>query len=207
MRSRIFLEGGPPSDGEPNKHLDIECRQSFRRLLESCGLRGRVPRLVACGSRSSAFREFSAAHRAAAAGDYVAMLIDSEDPVADSNKLWDHLRVRDGWRKPAGAKEEQVLLMVTCMETWIVADRPTLRKHYGSRLQDSALPSLRDLEVRHRDDVQERLARATRNCTNAYEKGTRSFLILEKLSPDELHQHLPSFRRTIDVLKATLPPA
>ena len=98
------------------------------------------------------------------------MLIDSEDPPADLEAAWQHLKTRDNWDAPDGATDEQVLFMTTCMETWAVADRRTLAGHYRD-LQASALPPLIALETRSRHDVQDRLAHATRNCPNRYQKG------------------------------------
>ena len=94
--------------------------------------------------------------------------------------------------------------MTTCMETWIVTDRATLAKHYGSKLQKSALPALSDLENRRRQEVQLKLVHATRNCANAYAKGKRSFEVLGKLSPTELRKHLPSFQRIVRILEEKL---
>ncbi len=51
------------------------------------------------------------------------MLVDSEYPVANIEKTWEHLKQRDNWDRPAGADDEHVLLMTTCMETWIATDR------------------------------------------------------------------------------------
>ncbi len=90
--------------------------------------------------------------------------------------------------------------MTTCMETGIVADRKTLAEHYGSRLQQSALPALDVLETRPRQVVQQKLAHATRKCSTAYAKGKRSFELLGKLSPAELKKRLPSFRRVARIL-------
>ena len=195
MSGRIYLEGGGNS-----KELRVRCREGFRKLLEQCGFSGRMPRLVACGSRGATYGDFRTGR---AQADYVALLIDSEDPVANIDATWDHLLQRDGWEKPASASDEQVLLMTTCMETWIIADRQTLQKHYGSRLQASALPS-DDLERRDRDQVQTALARATRGCSNAYAKGKRSFVILAELDPSVLATCLPSFKRVRDILTRKL---
>ena len=136
-------------------------------------------------------------------GDYIAMLIDSEDPVIDLERSWDHLQRRDKWDKPAAAVDEQVLFMTTCMETWIVADQATLKVHYGRKLQANALPSLNDLENQGRHDVQDRLVHATRLCSNAYAKGKRSFEVLCELNPSALNS-LPSFARAIRILKQKL---
>jgi len=132
------------------------------------------------------------------------MLVDSEDPVADVERPWAHLKQRDTWDKPESAEDEQVFLMATCMETWIVADPDGLKVHYGKNFQQSALPALNNLESRGRDDVQDALTHATRNCQNAYRKGKRSFAVLGKLNPKELEENLPSFKRMTSILDRRL---
>ena len=199
MSARIYIEGGGDS-----KELHTRCREGFTKLFERCGFSGRMPHPIACGGRGTTFDAFKIAHRHAAERQYVAMLIDSEDPIADIEQTWAHLHERDGWSKPAGADDEHVLLMVTCMETWIVADRDTLRSHYGSEFQDTALPAPNEMESRSRDSILDALLRATRNCTNAYKKGKRSFKVVGKLDPDALQEHLPSFARCRRVLDARL---
>ena len=202
----IFLEGASsgPDSGESQKR----CREAFHRLLENSGFKDRKPRLVACGSRKNAFEDFKNAHARNRGGIFIAMWIDSEDPLQDLEAAWSHLKPRrdDQWTRPVGAKDDQVLFMTTCMETWIVADRDALKKHYRGKLQISALPPLDDLESRHRDKIREQLTHATRNCKNAYAKGTRSFEVLAKLSPAALDA-LPSFKRVRRILNQNLPPA
>lgn len=198
MRAYIYIEGGGDSKG-----LHVRCRQGFRLLLERCGFSGRMPRLVACGGRSAAYGDFKTAHESNKA-EYVAMLIDSEKPVSNPEETWDHLRNFDRWERPDGADDEQVLFMTTCMETWIVADRDTLRQHYGSSLQESALPSLTSIEQINRQEIQDGLKHATRNCSNAYEKGKRSFEILGKLKPETMESYLPAFQRTKRILDKKL---
>ncbi len=199
VNARIYIEGGGDS-----KELHTRCREGFRRLLEALGLSCRMPRLVACGGRSATFDDFKTAHNIAANEAYVAMFIDSEDPIAEIEETWAHLKQRDGWDKPDGADNEQVLLMVTCMESWIVTDRKTLRSYYGSNLQVSALPVLDNMETRDRDSIQHALSHATRNCKNAYTKGKRSFEVVAALDPSALRPHLPSFVRCERVLTEKL---
>jgi len=198
----IYLEGG--GTGAQSKGVDIRCREGFRKLLENCGFEGRMPRLVACGGRNAAFDLFKTALRIYGAGNFVALWIDSEDPLADLEASWKHLLTRDRWAQPADAKDEQVLFMTTCMETWFVADRAALLTHFGQKLQQAALPPLNNLEDRLRHDVQDRLTHATRECSNPYAKGKRSFEILGKLAPAILVQHLPSFVRTRRILNTRL---
>ncbi len=195
----IYLEGGGDSSV-----LRIRCREGFRKLLAKCGCAGRMPKLVACGGRGAAFDKFETAHKTAIAGQYVALLIDSEDPVADIEACWAHLKARDGWDRPLGARDEQALLMTTCMETWIIVDRAALARHYGQKLRTSLLPSLVNVESRARDDVQNRLVNATSRCSNAYTKGKRSFEVLGEVDPDALSLHLPSFARMVRILRSKL---
>ena len=199
MSAVIFVEGG----GDTNRGR-IECRRGFRTLLEKSGFTGRMPEIRARGSRDSAYDSFKTAHDNAPASEYVAMLIDSEDPIANINETWTHLSQRDGWQRPDGAQDEQVLLMVTSMETWIIADRQALADHFGRRFQISALPPLDNLEGRSRQDVQNRLEHATRDCPGPYSKGRISFEVLGKLDPDVLEGHLPSFRRARRILRDKL---
>ena len=199
MSAVIFVEGG----GDTSKGR-IECRRGFRTLLNKSGFTGRMPQIRARGGRDSVYDSFETAHTKASASDYVAMLIDSEDPVANTDEPWRHLNQRDGWQRPAAAQDDQVLLMVTCMETWIVTDRQTLNHHFGNRLQTSALPPLDNLESRSRQDVQDRLERATRDCPGPYTKGPKSFEVLGNLNPDVLEQLLPSFSRTRQILSDKL---
>lgn len=204
MNAYIYLEGG--AQGADSKFLKIRCQEAFHNLLERMGYRGRQPRLVACGGRQDVYERFCIEHASRKAA-YVAMWVDSEEPVTELEAAWNHVgRVTTvgQWQRPEAATDDQVLFMATCMETWIVADRGTLETHYGNNLQQSALPPLDNLERRSRHDVQEGLAHATRTCTNAYEKGKRSFTILGLLNPEVLQLHLPHFVRVRRILNARL---
>ena len=199
MTVKIYVEGGGPNGG------DSACRQGFKRLFEKCGFVGRLPRVMPCGSRNEAYDDFRNALARAARDDIIMLLVDSEDPVPDINRTWNHLHQRDNWQRPPGADDEDVLFMTTSMETWIVADHDALREHFGRNLQVNALPAMDNLEHRGRDDVLTGLQRATRNCPGPYSKGPRSFVILGKLNPDVLEQRLPSFRRAQRILNNRLP--
>ncbi len=193
----IFIEGG--ATGPDSKYLQLRCREGFHKLISKLSL-DRSPSLKVCGSRGNAFRMFQVGHKKSQASQFVALLIDSEDPISDVEKTWEHLTARDSWESPQDATNEQVLLMTTCMESWIATDRQALQSHYGASLQESALPSQHAMESRDRHSVQSALAHATRNCKNRYEKGKRSFEILSELSPERLIPHLQSFARVVRIL-------
>ena len=200
MKAHLYIEGGE------SKEDQIRCREGFRKLIGKLGFAAnkKMPRLTACGGRNSAFDDFKTAFACSQKGDYIAMLIDSEDPIDDVDKTWAHLKTRDNWEKPAGAENEHVLFMSTCMETWIVADRETLKQHYGHKLQESALPPSHDLERRGHAEVHDELEHATRNCSNAYKKGKRSFVVVGELNPAALAPLLPSFARIKKILQEKL---
>jgi hypothetical protein len=62
---------------------------------------------------------------------------------------------------------------------------------------------LNDLESRNRHDVHDKLAHATRNCSNAYAKGKRSFEVIGVLNPTALSS-LSAFSRMTKVLNNKL---
>ena len=197
MSAVIYLEGGGATSA-----LHARCQEGFHKLLDHMGFAGRKPRLVACGGREQAFDRFKTALKLAQY-DYIGLWIDSEDPVSATDEAWGYLAKRDRWARPEVASNDQVLFMVTCMETWIAADPATLEMHYGKEFHKATLPPLQNLESCSREDVQDRLERATGSCRNAYRKGKRSFVVLGLLSPDALRV-LPSFRRVEGILKARL---
>ena len=197
MSARIFIEGGGDS-----AQLRSRCREAFGKLLRKCGF-DRMPRVYAVGSRESAFDRFKTAHGDPMSAEYVAMLVDSETPVNDINRTWDHLRTPQsaGWTRPEGATDDQVLFMTTSMETWIATDREAVRKRFPRNFNDRPLPDLNGIEQRNRDNVFIALRRAT---NNGYSKTKVSFELLGSLDPDTLQQHLPSFRRARRILNEKL---
>ncbi len=198
VKAHIYLEGGGGKD------LNSRCREGFNRLLKKCGFEGRMPKLTASGGRDSVYNDFKTAHAGASSQDYIAMLVDSEDTVKDVHSPWAHLHQLGGWSVPTGATDEQVLLMTTCMETWIVADRNALSVHYGKCLQVSALPAVSNLESKDRFTVQKDLTHATRDCIGPYEKGGKSYEILGEINPASIEPLLPSFKRARDILDGKL---
>ena len=196
MRAEIYVEGGGP----PGKLTNIRCRAGFRKLLANCGLDDSRFQVTACGGGGDARNDFRDA--LADAGDqyYVALLIDSESPVANIEETWKHLTEEHNWQRPPDARDDQVLFMTTCMETWIVADRSALYAHFGQCLLVSELPDLDSLEELRRGTVKDRLQDATRSCPAPYGKGPNSFGLLGRLDPTVLEARLPSFRRARRIL-------
>lgn len=205
VKVTIYVEGGGNS-----KELQARCREGFRKLIEKAKL-NRNPAIVAGGSRDQTYKKFRTAV-SIATHEYPLLLVDSEDIVKasdenpDSGEAWNHLKARDKWDKPHGVANDQAQLMTTCMETWIMTDQHALSVFFGQHLQTSALLPEQNLEARTRDEVQEKLAWATRYCgrDRSYAKGKRSFKALEYLNPETLKKHLPHFRRFVSTLERHL---
>ena len=200
MRAEIYVEGGGP----PGNLTNIRCREEFRKLLAECGLDNSRFLVTACGGRGDALNDFRDAHADAGGAYHVALLIDSESPVANIEETWKHLTEEHSWQSPPDARDDQVLFMTTCMETWIVADRSALCAHFGQCLLVSELPDLNGLEELRRGAVKDRLQDATRSCPAPYGKGPNSFEVLSRLDPTVLEERLPSFRRARRILTEKL---
>jgi hypothetical protein len=159
-----------------------------------------MPSIVAGGGRQSTYELFRVAAGIPHVDTYPMLLVDSEGPVTSA--VWDHLNSRDHWERPGGTNDDQAQLMVTCMETWIIADRDALKRFFGQCLRKNRLLPQIGLEARLRQDVQDALAQATRDCgrRKAYSKGRRSFQLLAELNSETLRKYLPHFIRFLSAL-------
>lgn len=193
---RIYVEGG--GDG---KALRTRCRRGFAELFERAGFAGRMPKVVACGSRQRAYRDFAIACRQ---GRDALLLVDSEGPVTTSpDALWPHLRAQDNWEQPEGSRDDQCHLMVQVMETWFLADRQALQRYFGAGFRAKALPATKTIEDIPKADVLKGLEKASAACQKgAYHKGGHSFAILATIDPGRLRAQAPHAERLLRTLDA-----
>ena len=184
MKVKIYVEGG----GDSNQ-LKRRCRRGFSKFFERAGFEGKMPRVIACGSRNSAFGDFCTAIRNSADDEYPLLLVDSEAPVSTQHdeKPWMHLQQRDGWNQPANATDQQCHLMVQCMESWFLTDRNCLQSFFGQHFQENALPGNQEIETINKQQLFQALKQATRYTGKGkYGKGAHSFAILENLDPQKV---------------------
>ncbi|HEY1203587.1 MAG: DUF4276 family protein [Bryobacteraceae bacterium] len=209
MRIKLYVEGG----GDDNDALRTACRKGFRTLIEKAGLAGCMPRIVACGSRTETFNKFRIAARSAAPDEFMCLLVDSEDPVADGTSPWAFLGARqaDQWEKPAGTPDENAHLMVQCMEAWFLADPDAVERFFGRGFRRNALPNRADVEKIPKDGVETALEGATRACATKgqYHKGRHSFALLATLDHGKVAASSPYAARLFETLrrKAQVTPA
>ena len=197
MKVKVYVEGG--GDG---KSLRTKCRRGFSSFFAKANLTGRMPQIIACGGRDTAFDKFRTALRSRNAEDFIVLLVDSEGPVADGPGPWLHLGTRDGWERPDEAADENAHLMVQCMEAWFLADKDGLAAYFGHDFDRNALPGRREIEDVAKADVLVGLKRATRQCKKGeYSKGRHSFDILEQTDPAKVMNASPHARRLVETLR------
>lgn len=202
---KLYVEGGGDTAA-----LKAACREGFTTFITTAGLLKR-PRIVACGSRLDAFESYCTAVEN---GEEAVLLVDSEVAVAaahqqghsDTWQPWLHLKNRpgDGWDKPAIAPDTDCHLMVQCMESWLIADRATLKSFFGQGFKENQLPAgANALEQVSKADVYTSLAKATRDCKTkpTYGKGEHSFKLLAAINPVSVTSASPWAMRFIDELK------
>lgn len=179
----IYLEGGGDT-GE----LKSRCRKAFSAFFQKLGLKGRMPKLVACGSRRDAYERFETAIDK---NDNAILLVDSEAAIKTIYDLpnnpqpWQHLKDREGdaWEKPDKATNEHCHFMTQCMENWFLADLDTLKKYFNQGFKENQLPSTHTgVEKVNKKILYPALKNATKSTTKGeYSKGSHSFALLEQL--------------------------
>lgn len=195
VRIKVYVEGG----GDANI-MRTKCRKGFAELFRRAGLAGRMPRIVACGSRNQAYDDFCTAVRVGQE-EIPILLVDSEGPLAPNTPPWQFLTSRDGWPCPGDVTQEQAQLMVQCMETWFLADRDALATFYGEGFTAGALPKRLDIENISKKDVFDGLSNATRHTQSKGEyKKKHSFDLLSMIDPDKLRKASPYAERLISAL-------
>lgn len=204
-QKKLFVEGG----GEGGA-LKTECRKGFRLFLEKAGLRGRMPRIVACGGRQDAYDQFCTANASAGNGGTALLLVDSEARVAtpaDSAKPWEHVKERkgDGWTQPKDATDDDLHFMVECMESWFLADKEALESFFGKEFNRGALPANPQVEQVSKGDVLKGLKKASHDTKQgAYGKGAHSFKILACIDPAKVREVAPYVERFLSHLDRVL---
>jgi hypothetical protein len=181
---KICVEGG----GNDAYTLRI-CKTAFVRYCEKLVPPGKMPRIVACGSRNDTYNDFMTSV-ADKNYDLVGLLVDSEEPVVAPTTTA-HLKELDGWVIPKDSSQT-IFLMVQCMESWFIADRQTLFDYYDQYFQRNALPARTDVEAIPKTTLMYTLEHATRKCQKKkYHKTQHGFAILALLDPGRVEAASP----------------
>jgi hypothetical protein len=193
---KLYVEGAAKQDDLQR----TQCRQAFSVFFESAGISKR-PRTIPCGGRQSAYDAFVTAVKTARQGELPLLPVDAEEEVTTGHTVWQHLKKRDGWDRPAGASDNQAFMMVQVMETWFLADREMLRGYFGAKLIERHLPAQSDLEAVVKASVFAALNQATARCSKQYRKGKVSFELLARLDPRKLKAACPHTKDFLERLE------
>ncbi|MDE7168578.1 MAG: DUF4276 family protein [Mucispirillum sp.] len=205
---KIFVEGG----GNNNTYLKSQCHKAFKSFFEKAGLDNRLPRVIASGGRTNAYYDFC---KSVKNKENAFLLIDSEDIINDRFDIgnnnnqdgspWEHLNNTRENRltKPTGVSDKQCHLMVTSMETWLLADVNALSKYFGKNFNTASLPRHNNLERIDKNNVLDAINKAAKDTVKKkYEKGRDSFCILGMIDPALVQEKSPWAKRLIKTLLA-----
>lgn len=208
---KLYVEGGGDSAS-----LKSECRRGFREFLEKAGLQGKMPQIIACGSRNDAFDSFCTGLNN---GEHALLLIDSESPVSDQHQIgkdcdlwlpWLHLAERKGdeWTQPHNSTNLSCHFMVQCMESWLIVDHACLSSFFGIGFKSNQLPNAANqIEKIPKSEIYRSLKIASRSCKtkSQYNKGNHSFKLLALVDPQKIVNASPWAKRFVDhLLKVSL---
>ncbi len=170
---RVYVEGG----GDSNS-LKTELRKAFQSFFASAGL-DKKPRVVACGSRHKAFKDYCIALRTLNNNDITLLLVDSESLLCGNSPV-EHLTNEDQWQFPQNTDKENIHLMAVVMETWLISDADGLAQCFGTRLDRNQIPqNHEDYESIPKEKVYSILDKALQNTNNGkYSKAKHSFKAL-----------------------------
>ncbi len=186
MSVTIFAEGGNDSAST------TKLRKAFGIFFQKLMPDRETPTVLPCKGRSTTFRQFCKAIKNPTQGHHYFLLVDAEAPIEQGTSAWDHLNNRpgDNWERPDEARDDQVFLMVQCMESWFLADREAVEIWYAHQnFKPLKLPPLIDgsIEPIAKDRVAEGLHAATKDTqASAYHKTRHGPLLLESIEPKKV---------------------
>ncbi|MBI5154151.1 DUF4276 family protein [Candidatus Poribacteria bacterium] len=200
MRWTLFIEGGGNTDA-----VKRQCREAFTELFKKARFEGAMPRVVACGSRAQAYKDFVRAVSTRGEGEIAVLLIGSESPVQKGAGKWAHLATgkQDQWSQPNGTSEDDVFLMVQLMETWLLADPSAWKQVLGADFNESKVPDWPDMEAIGKEKILSTISAAT----SGYTKGAISWRVLAHVKPAELETRLPHAADFFQTMQRRVKPA
>jgi hypothetical protein len=181
---RIYVEGG--GDRADTKALIREGFGKFLAPLRQLARERRIKWTVTvCGRRDAAFDNFKTAQETHPEA-FLVLLVDSETPVVGGR--WEHLQRQDGWES-GGLVDEHCHLMVRTVEAWLIADPEALAGYYGQHFNRKALPTHKDIEAVSKEQLLDKLKRATEKTQKGpYAKIRHCADLLGRLNPDRVRQ-------------------
>ena len=197
---RIYVEGG--GDGSESRAAVRQAVGMFLRDLRARAEQRRIGwKIIACGSRSQAYKNFCTALETHP-DSFNILLVDAEAAV--EHKPWQHLKQRDSWSQPPGTTDDQCQLMVQTMESWLVIDEQALQTFYRQGFHVKQLPKHNTIEAVSKEDIAAALSRATKDTqAGVYHKvrhGSKLLGMLDVARVRAAAPHCDRLFRTIEQL-------
>lgn len=179
----------------------------FKELSDLAQARGLHLKFRLHGSQRPTYEKFREA-LTRETDAYCVLLVDSEDPVTEHGKCWEHLRSRaaDGWERPPEAADDQCQLMVHAIEAWLFADPEALRGFYGAAgFRANSLPRTLNVEEIPKTRHLEALEAATRDTSKGrYHKVKHLSPLLHVLDTMKVRKRAPHCDRIFTTLAARI---
>jgi Domain of unknown function (DUF4276) len=183
---RVYIEGG--AEG---KIADSDFRRGWKKFLTELHETARANgyhslEIVRGKSRGNAFRRFKS-YKQDHPDDLCVLLADSETSVSEGTDVWDVVTQREGdkWQRPGWASEKHLYLMVAFVETWLLTDQEALQTFFKQNFVMSPLPTT-NLEARSKDEIEQALKQATKNCKNGPYRHGQAHEIIEFVRPEKV---------------------
>lgn len=125
MKIKLCIEGGGDSALQ-----DTLLREAWQTLFQQAGLAGRIPKTFRGGGRNNTFDAYQTAVHLKKSDELPLLVVDSEDLISLGTAEWSHLTERDHWIRPPNIGDDDVFLMIGCMETWLLADQEALKRFF-----------------------------------------------------------------------------
>ncbi len=195
----IYMEGGGCGRGG-RAELRRGMSAFLRPLVEAASRKALRWGLVACGSRTEAYRRFRKAVEDAGPGEIKVLLVDAEELVTGGPRNHLSERKEDKWDL-GFVSDAAIHLMVQVMETWIVADPEALARYYGRGFNSAKLPKRTNLEKEPKLRVANALKDATRQTGKGpYHKIRHASELLKRVSPARVKERCPHCKRLFEEL-------
>ena len=186
-------------------------RRGWQRFFNEAGVDGQILEIAVGGGQEEAFKLFSKQldfyGLQQNAEPKPLLLVDSEEPVAPGSTVWQHLQTRthNKFQRPTDADDESAYLMVQAMETWFIADQPTLQRFFGALLDISKFGGLPTLETIPKEGALDILQQATLRCRPRYSKRKGiSYRLLAQVDPQTVAAACPHAHRLLRLPARTL---
>ena len=202
----VYVEGGG-NTADQQGQLRLGFDGLFRALKEKASGKKLSLRFICRGSRQEAYDAYINALKSNPDAVNV-LLVDSEtgippytgDVVKDAKLRVAELTKRDGWDL-SKANAQTIHLMAQCMEAWIVADPDALALFYQKNFKRDVLPARLNLEEELKQDVYNKLAKATEKTQKGqYGKIKHASTLLQMIDETRIRPRCPRFAIFVDWL-------